>query len=155
MIITKAKVYDLPEIFGLLRDNDLAFDGVAKDLRDFLIIKERGEIIACAGLEIHGRVGLLRSVTVKKERQGQGLGRVLINRLLDTVKKRGLKRIYLLTETAHHFFSKLGFQRIERNAVDPLIQQSEGFTQCCPCSSIAMIKHLNTGERNGHIPRRA
>ena len=155
MRIAQAKVYDLPEIFSLLRDNELAFDGIAKDLRDFLVIKEGGEIIACAGFEIHGKAGLLRSVAVKKERQGQGLGRVLINRLLDTVRKRGIKRIYLLTETAHHFFSKLGFQQIERNAVDLALQQSEGFTHCCPCSSIAMIKHLNTEERNGHIPRRA
>ncbi len=155
MIITKARVYDLPEIFGLLRDNELAFDGIAKDLRNFIVIKEGGEIIACAGLEIHGKVGLLRSVAVRKERQGQGLGRILINRLLDTVRKRGIKRIYLLTETAPHFFSKMGFQRIERNAVDPTLQKSEGFTHCCPCSSIAMIRHLNTEEKNGHIPRRA
>jgi amino-acid N-acetyltransferase len=155
MVITKAKVCDLPEIFGLLRDNELAFDGVAKDLRNFLVIKEGREIIGCAGLEIHGSVGLLRSVAVKKERQGQGFGGVLINRLLDTVRKRGIKRIYLLTETAHHFFSKLGFERIKRNTVDPLIQQTEGFAHCCPCSSIVMIKHLNSEERDGHIPRRA
>jgi amino-acid N-acetyltransferase len=155
MIITKAKVYDLPKIFGLLRDNGLAFDGVAKDLRNFLVIKEGREIIGCAGFEIHGGVGLLRSVAVKKERQGQGLGGILIKRLLDTVRKRGIKRIYLLTDSAHQFFSKYGFERIERNTVDPIIQQTEGFTHCCPCSSTIMIKHLNTEERDGHIPRRA
>lgn len=155
MIITRAKVYDLPEILGLLRDNGLTFEGDAKDLRDFLVIKERQEVIGCAGLEFHGKAGLLRSVAVKKERQRQGHGRVLVLRLLDTVQKRGIKRVYLLTETAPHFFSKLGFKQIERNAVDPIIQQSQGFIHCCPRSSIAMIKQLNTEERNDHTPRRA
>lgn len=142
MVVTKAKVYDLPGIFGLLRDNGLPFDGVVRDLSSFLVIKEGPKIIGCACLEIHGRVGLLRAVSVKKERQGQGLGITLIARMLDLARDRSIKKIYLLTDNAYKFFSKFGFERIERNEVDPIIQQTEGFTHCCPCSSVVMVNDL-------------
>ncbi len=144
MIVTKAKVHDLPEIFGLLRDNGLTFSGAVQDLSSFLVIKEGQKIIGCACLEIHGRAGLLRAVSVKKERQGQGLGMTLIFRVLDLARNRSVRRIYLLTESADKFFSKFGFERVERNEVDPVIQQTEGFNHCCPCSSIVMVNDLAT-----------
>jgi N-acetylglutamate synthase-like GNAT family acetyltransferase len=154
MVITRANTSDLPGIFGLLRDNGLPFEGVAKDLRNFLVIKDGREIIGCAGLEIHGRTGLLRSVAVKKERQGQGLGMTLISRIFNLARNKNIKKLYLLTSDSSQFFSRFGFERIERNKVDPVIQQAEMFTCCCPCSSIVMVKDLNTGEKNDHIARR-
>jgi len=142
MVVTKAKVHDLPGIFGLLRDNGLPFDWIVRDLSSFLVIKEGPKIIGCAGLEIHGRVGLLRAVSVKKERQGQGLGMTLIVRMLDLARDRNIKRIYLLTDSAYKFFSKFGFERVEKNKADPVIQQTEGFNHCCACSSNVMVNDL-------------
>ena len=154
MIITKAKISDLPGIFGLLRDNGLPFEGVAEDLRNFIVIKENQKIIGCAGLEIHKRLGLLRSVAVKKERQDQGLGITLINRIFNLARNKKIKKLYLLTIDSSQFFSRFGFDRIERNKVDPVIQQTGAFTCCCPGSSIVMVKDLNTGEKNDRIARR-
>jgi N-acetylglutamate synthase-like GNAT family acetyltransferase len=155
MIVTKAKTSDLPGIFSLLRDNGLPFEGVAEDLRNFLVVKDGREIIGCAGLEIHGRTGLLRSVAVQKERQGQGLGMTLISRIFNLARNKNIKKIYLLTIDASQFFFRLGFERIERKKVDPVIQQAEMFNCCCPGSSIVMVKDLNRGEKNGHTARRA
>lgn len=153
-MVTKAKISDLPGIFGLLRDNGLPFEGVAEDLRNFIVIRDGREIIGCAGLEIHGRMGLLRSVAVKKERQGQGLGMTLISRIFNLARNKDIKRIYLLTTDSSQFFSQFGFERIERNEVDPVIQKAEMFTCWCPGSSLVMVKDLNTGEKNDHIARR-
>lgn len=154
MVVTNAKISDLPGIFGLLRDNGLLFEGVAGDLRNFIVIKENQKIIGCAGLEILGRIGLLRSVAVKKERQGQGLGITLISRIFNLARNKNIKKLYLLTTDSSQFFTRFGFEPIERNKVDPVIQQSEMFTYCCPCSSVVMVKYLNKGERNDHIARR-
>ena len=155
MIVTKAKTSDLPGIFGLLRDNDLPFEGVAEDPRNFVVIKDGPEIIGCAGLEIQGGTGLLRSVAVKKERQGQGLGMTLISSIFNLARNKHIKKLYLLTIDASQFFSRFGFERIERNKVDPAIQQAEMFNCCCPGSPIVMVKDLNRGEKNGHTARRA
>lgn len=154
MIVTKAKISDLPGIVGLLKDNDLPLERVAEDLRNFIVIKDGREIIGCAGLEIHGRTGLLRSVAVKKERQDQGLGTTLISRIFNLSGNKHLKKLYLLTSDSSQFFSRFGFERIERNKVDPVIQQAEMFTHCCPCSSIVMVKDLNRGEKNNRTARR-
>ncbi len=154
MIVTKAKISDLPGIFGLLRNNGLPFEGVAEDLRNFLVIRDGREIIGCAGLEIHEGMGLLRSVAVKKERQGQGLGMTLISRIFNLARNKNIKKLYLLTTDSSQFFSRFGFERIERNEVDPVIQQAEMFTCCCPGSSIVMVKDLNRGVKNGHSARR-
>ena len=155
MIVTKAKISDLPEIFGLLRDNGLPFEGVAEDPRNFIVIKDGREIIGCAGLEIQGGTGLLKSVAVKKERQGQGLGMTLISSIFNLARNKHIKKLYLLTIDASQFFSRFGFERIERNKVDPAIQQAEMFNCCCPGSPIVMVKDLNRGEKNGHTARRA
>jgi len=124
----------------------LPFEGVAEDLRNFLVVKDGREIIGCAGLEIHGRTGLLRSVAVRKERQGQGLGMTLISRIFNLARNKHIKKLYLLTVDSSQFFSRFGFERIERNKVDPVIQQAEMFTHCCPCSSVAMVKDLSGGK---------
>lgn len=154
MVVAKAKISDLPGIFGLLRDNGLPFEGVAEDLRNFLVVKDGREIIGCAGLEIHERTGLLRSVAVKKERQGQGLGLTLVSRILSQARNKNMKKLYLLTIDSSQFFSRFGFEKIERSEIDPVIQQTEMFTHCCPCSSVAMVKDLNKGEKNDHTAGR-
>lgn len=154
MRVAKAKTTDLPGIFGLLSDNDLPFKGVAEGLGSFLVIRDGREIIGCAGLEIHGRIGLLRSVAVKKERQGQGLGMTLISRVFNLARNRNIKKLYLLTSNSSQFFSRFGFERIERNKIDPVLQQADMFTYCCACSSDVMVKDLNNGERDGHTARR-
>jgi amino-acid N-acetyltransferase len=146
MVVAKAKISDLPGIIGLLRDNGLPFEGVAEDLRNFLVVKDGREIIGCAGLDIHERTVLLRSVAVRKERQDQGLGTALISRILNSARNKHLKKLYLLTTDSSQFFSRFGFERIERNKVDPVIQQAELFTCCCPGSSVAMVKDLSGGK---------
>lgn len=153
MILEKAKVSDLPGIFGLLRDSGLPFDGSAQDLSHFFVVKEGREIIGCAGLEVHGKVGLLNSFAVKKEQQGQGLGKTLINRMFDLARNKGLKKIYLLTIEASQYFSKFGFEQVEWDEIDPAIPRTKDFIHCCSCSAVPMVKHLDTKERNVQLER--
>ncbi len=153
MILENAKVSDLPGIFCLLRDSGLPFDGSAQDLSHFFVIKEGREIIGCAGLEVHGKVGLLNSFAVKKEQQGQGLGKTLIRRMLDLAGKRSIKKIYLLTIDASEFFSKFGFKRVEWHEIDPAIPQTKDFFNCCSCSAIPMVKHLEVKKRNVQLEK--
>jgi len=54
----------------------------------------------------------------------------------------GLKRVYLITETAEKFFSMLNYIAISREDVDPEIKQTAEFTHVCPTSGVCMVRFL-------------
>jgi N-acetylglutamate synthase-like GNAT family acetyltransferase len=123
----------------------LPLGGVA-ELGDRLLVADaEGELVGCAGLEIYGSVGLLRSAVVASSRRGEGLGVALTRRLLDEAAARGLARVYLLTETAAGFFERLGFARIDRDAVEDAVRASTEFAHLCPASAQAMVREVGAG----------
>jgi amino-acid N-acetyltransferase len=50
--------------------------------------------------------------------------------------------VFLLTTTAEHYFSALGFARVERHDVPASVQTSIEFTTACPSSATVMRKFL-------------
>src|SRR2546429_1746560 len=79
---------------------------------------------------------------VVTERRGQGLGAALTVAALDLARRRGVRTVYLLTETAGQFFPKFGFTAITRAQVEPAVLESPEFTTACPKSAIVMVKQL-------------
>lgn len=53
---------------------------------------------------------VLWDVVVAKEHQGQGLGRQLVEELLDSPALRGIERVYLMTTKGAGFYARLGFE---------------------------------------------
>ena len=96
--------------------------------------------MGCAGLERYGAAGLLRSVAVDPGARGLGIGARLTAYVLDTATRAGIRRVYLLTETAPDFFVRFGFRRIGREEVDPAVRQSAEFAELCPVSAQAMVR---------------
>ena len=142
MEIRKAGTEDLSSILKLLEENHLTLSGVAEHIHDFLVVIENHQVIGCAGLEIYRPVALLRSVAVRKDMRGRGLGRAMVNDMLAMARKHHVETLYLLTTTAAEFFSTIGFARIERDRTDPLIRQTEEFSSICPCSAVVMAKDI-------------
>jgi len=50
--------------------------------------------------------------------------------------------VYLLTETAGHFFPRFGFHAISRAEVDVAVRRSTEFTTACPSSALVMRAEL-------------
>jgi len=142
--ISSARKSDLSRIRSLLRLVNLPFEGVAGHLDDFLVIREKTKtavtLVGCVGLEIYGSSALLRSVAVMPEHQGKGHGKSLTEHVIQYARKKGVKTLFLLTDTAERFFSKAGFARVDRDAVPPEVKQSVEFTSLCPISSACMMK---------------
>jgi amino-acid N-acetyltransferase len=63
----------------------------------------------------------------------------LIRAALALARSHHVKQVYLLTETAEGFFSRLGFEPVDRATVDSAVQQSVEFTTACPSSAVAMM----------------
>lgn len=101
------------------------------------------EIIGTAGLEIFGRIGLLRSLSVLESQKGKGYGLLIVQKLESYVKTKNIKALYLLTSTAKDFFeTKCKYELIERINVPIEIQNSQQFASICPSSAVIMKKDI-------------
>lgn len=127
---------------ALLEASHLPTDEVGEWLERYIVAEENGEIVGVAGLEVHGGDGVLRSVAVEVSRRGGGLGGRLAATVIATARSAGLRRLYLLTTTAEHFFPRYGFRRIDRTAASTEVQASVEFREACPESAIAMVLDL-------------
>jgi amino-acid N-acetyltransferase len=102
----------------------------------------RDKIIGVGGLERYASVGLLRSVAVLPEFQGRGYGGEICSRLEHRASADGVKRLYILTETATGFFEKRGFKPVDRSAAPEQIKSTQQFCRLCPSSASLMIRCL-------------
>lgn len=144
--IRPARPAELPHVLALLDRVRLPRDGLPAHEDGVLVAAtERGEIVGCAALECYPDGGLLRSVAVAPGRRGAGLGQRLTAAALDLARARGVRTVYLLTETAGDFFPRFGFRRVTRDAVAPGVRRSVEFTSACPASAQAMALEL-TGD---------
>lgn len=140
--ITEANAVDLGAIKKLLASYHLPLDDIDNSNIRFYLVKEGKELKACAGVESFQNLGLLRSVAVNDSFRGQGIGKKLIEFILEDSGKNGMVSLYLLTETAEHFFSRLGFTKTERDQAPESIKKSSEFAELCPVSAVLMKKDL-------------
>jgi amino-acid N-acetyltransferase len=111
---------------------------VAEWLDRFWVAEHHGRVVGVAGMEPYGRSALLRSVAVAPEWQGSGIGRTLVDRVLEEARAAGVWEVYLLTTTAEHYFPRLGFACVDREIVPASVQVSAEFTGACPASAVVM-----------------
>ena len=104
--------------------------------------RQNGEIVGSAVLEIYADGALLRSVAVENRRRGEGLGGRLTEAALEMARELGLRRVFLLTETAAEFFPRFGFRPVSRTEVPASVRTSLEFTTACPKSALVLEREL-------------
>jgi len=123
---------------ALLRSSNLPADDL-NFKKDLLIGYFEGNVlVGTGGLEVYGDHALLRSLSVKLGIRGKSVGTTITDYLIDEAKSRGLKGIYLLTETAHGFFIKRGFADVNRADVPESLKTSSEFSRVCPTTAVVM-----------------
>jgi amino-acid N-acetyltransferase len=134
-----AKPEHLAAARALLAGADLPVDGLEDQFpAGYVVAIRKGEFVGAAGVEIHGRDGLLRSLVVDAPRRGSGLGHTLTFDRIRLAKEQGVDALWLLTTTAAPFFARLGFVTVERARVPPALQASHEFATACPSSATCM-----------------
>jgi len=130
------------QLLGLcgLPDEDIT----PEHLKHFWVYQDGFQIAGVVGIEIHGSVGLLRSLAVQEKSRKGGLGSQLVRKAEECAVSRNLKALYLLTLTAADFFAKRGYRKLERTAAPPEVQKTTEFQNLCPVSAICMVKFLKT-----------
>lgn len=147
MRIRNATSADLPAVENLLSASDLPLDGVKDNFSNFVVAEDDGEIAGAIGLEEFGAVALLRSAVVSLEHRGSGIGRRLVERLLEGAEVAGIEELYLLTTTADQYFPRFGFTRTTRSAVPDAVKASAEFQGACPDTAVVMTRRVGTTAR--------
>ena len=147
MRIRNATSADLSAVESLLSASDLPLDGVRDNFSSFVVAEADGEIAGAIGLEEFGSVALLRSAVVSPERRGSGIGRRLVERLLERAADEGVEELYLLTTTAEEYFPRFGFARTTRSAVPNALKASAEFQGACPDTAVVMTRRVGAADR--------
>ncbi|MDR7335858.1 MAG: arsenic resistance N-acetyltransferase ArsN2 [Roseateles sp.] len=140
--LRQAGASDWPAIEALLLANKLPTDGAQAHLTTYLLAVSNGEVVGCAGAEVYGTLALVRSVAVAPGLQKQGIGRLLVERLLHEARSRDIAALYLLTVTAPEYFAQYGFKRMKIEAVPAALKASAEFQGACPACAALMALTL-------------
>jgi amino-acid N-acetyltransferase len=124
---------------GRLPNEDLT----ERHLEHFFYVGEASAPSALVGIEIHGQHALLRSLVVRADQRGRGIGSLLIDHAEQHARECAVQRVFLLTITAQDFFARHGYESLERRAAPPAIQATREFADICPASSAFMAKLLD------------
>lgn len=131
---------DLEAVTSLLREAGLPAEGVEDQFpAQYQVATAEGSVVGVAGLELHGRAGLFRSLAVRPTFRGTGVGTALIRERTEYARDLGLSQVFLLTTTAAGYFEKLGFRRTERGIVPEELAKSKEFSCVCPSSATCLV----------------
>ena len=150
-MIRKAKLQDVPQIIQLVNyyaQKDIML-GISKGqtyskIREFFVVEKDKKITACGALHIYwDQLAEIRSLAVHEDYLGNGLGKNIVEALLNDAQDLGVGNVFTLT-LKPVFFEKLGFAIIEKEKLPHKIWQD---CMNCPkfphCDEIALILSLS------------
>lgn len=150
----KAVIADAPAICELV--NAAARDGgvlprtlgeVYEALREFHVLEDDAGVSGCVALHIDtADLAEVRSLVVRPDGRGRGVGRRLVEACLAEARRLGVARVYALTRSVD-YFRKFGFEEFDKHELPNKV-----FRDCvrCPlfpdCDEVAMIRAVGPGE---------
>ena len=142
--IRPASTSDIAAVESTLRAADLTLEGLGDQFGDgYAVAENNGEVIGVEGIEVHGADGLLRSAAVVASWRGRGVGDALTRDRIDWARRRGLRSLYLLTNTAGDYFPRFGFSRTDRGLAPEAIKASREFSTACCATALFMSLPLH------------
>ncbi|NGO71874.1 amino-acid N-acetyltransferase [Streptomyces boncukensis] len=91
-----------------------------EDIQEFWVAERchDGEVVGCGALHVMWEdLAEVRTLAVAREARGTGVGHLLLEKLLQTARRLGVRRIFCLTFEVD-FFTKHGFAEIGETPVD-------------------------------------
>lgn len=141
--IRNATPDDLESVLGLLKSAELPYEDVPSIFGEsFAVAINNDLVIGVAGVQCVGEFGLFRSVGVRADQRGKGIGEALTRNRIEWAESRGISELYLLTLAASEYFARYGFAEISRSDVPAPMLQTYEFKDLCPDSATVMRKKL-------------
>lgn len=127
-------------------------------IQDYMVITApsledgRETVIACGALHVlWSDLAEIRSMAVHKACQGLGLGKRLVEALVERCGLLGIPRVFVFT-LVEKFFTNCGFEGFDRERLPPIV-----WVECskCPkfyrCDEICMIRNLSAADTDNSI----
>jgi len=119
-------------------------DFLVEHLRDFVIAEVNAEFMGCCALAVlTPDLGEVRSLAVRPEASGRGVGASLVDACVKQARRLGLRRVFALT-LVPEFFERCGFTL---TSLGRLPEKSASECPVCPkrskCDEHAMLLHLD------------
>jgi N-acetylglutamate synthase-like GNAT family acetyltransferase len=130
----------MPEIRNLVTTVGLADEPARDDaFPSFYVLHNERGLVGSVALDVLGDDAILRALAVDAEARGAGYGWMLADTAVAQARWRGVRRIYLLTESASDFFAaKFGFRVVDRSTLSKQVAASETFTAVKGAGQVAM-----------------
>jgi amino-acid N-acetyltransferase len=151
LTVRKAVMRDIHPILDLI--NGYAARGImlprtefemSEAIRDFTVITSGDELIGCGALHFYSpTTGEIRSLAVQEHAKTHGVGRRVVEALVDEAMQYELDAVFAFTYVVE-FFNKVGFHQVERGVL-PL----KAWKDClrCPkfqaCDEVAVLRILD------------
>lgn len=124
--IRRAQTRDIRAIAGLVAENvasgrvlNKATVTLYEDVQEFWVAERASDhtVVGCGALHVMWEdLAEIRTIAVHDSCQGRGIGRRLVEALLDSARQVGVARVFVLT-FAVSFFAHHGFKEIEGTPV--------------------------------------
>ena len=90
-----------------------------ESVQEFVVAVEDGQVVGCGALHVLWEdLAEVRSVAITEKLRGNGIGNLIMARIIQRAHELGLSRIFCLTfETK--FFGRHGFEEIQGTPVEP------------------------------------
>ena len=116
---------------------------IYENIRDFFVVREGERVVGCAALHVMwSDLAEIKSMAVSQEKQGQGIGDMLVEACLNEARELGISTIFCLTYKPA-FFERFGFSQVDKMELPRKV-----WTECyrCPkfpdCDEVALTYHL-------------
>ncbi|OIO67708.1 MAG: GNAT family N-acetyltransferase [Zetaproteobacteria bacterium CG12_big_fil_rev_8_21_14_0_65_55_1124] len=119
-------------------------DNIFQHLQEFVVAMYDNDLIGVVAVHIYGsNLAEIRSLVVREDMHGRGIGRLLIEGCEKWATQLGVARIFALTYVPD-FFAKMGYPRVRRESLPHKVWtvcvHCEKFTDC---DEVAVEKRLS------------
>lgn len=151
MKFEKPTLLDIPQMLSLvepeiLKGNILmrSQDEIANAIRSYWIARKEGEIIGFCALHIYTpKLAEVRSLIVRSDFQGRGIGGKLVELVMQEGGGLGVREFLVLTYR-DGFFKRLGFEVITREEIPShkVLADCKKCKHFSACNEIALLKKI-------------
>ena len=119
-------------------------DEIAQNIRSYVVARIEEKIVGFCALHIFSKqLAEIRSIIIDKNYRGKGIGKNLVNFLINEGEKLRVESVFALTYE-REFFQKIGFEEIEKDK----LPEQKIWADCIKCkyfpvcNEIAFIKQI-------------
>ena len=151
MNVRPARIEDVEDMRALIaryanedRMLERSRDFLVERLRDYVVADDDGAFQGCCALAVlTPDLAEIRSLAVRPEASGRGIGKALVEACIAEARRLGLRRVFALT-LVPEFFERCGFTL---TSLGRLPEKSAAECPVCPkrfaCDEHAMLLHLD------------